>query len=228
MLLYTAIIVNKENNFVKYVDSEGIMLLFEIAGKKLWYHGTPEKNKFSDGFIQKTMNVPYITDLKLYKQLQSKLAELGNDDPDYFEVLDRLSSLRTYKQIPRATYFTDNRMVAKTYADERRAFDYQSAESGIFAAELDLGKTLVIDAGGKKFSEIPKSEVLKHFEPDQIDTFISDAKKQNRVRSDDILALAWDAGYDSVLFNRVIDTYQGSGTVSNVVAVFDVDRIQVV
>lgn len=48
----------------------------------------------------------------------------------------------------RAFFFAADRNTANTYADDRRAFDYQRAEPGIVAAYLRLENPMIIDAKG--------------------------------------------------------------------------------
>lgn len=202
------------------------MKLFEITSK-IWYHGTPDKRELSDGFIQKQHPVQYITDLKKYEQLKNELKNKSSNDSDYFNLLDQISNIKKYKKIPKATFFTDDISVAKTYADDKRAWDYQKAEPHIYKATLDLGKSVTINAKGNKFSNIPMNEIIKHFPNDLIMTYLPELENRSRIKSDEILTLAYESNYDSVIFNNVIDTYSGSGKISTVVAIFDPSRIKI-
>lgn len=203
------------------------MKLLEITSK-IWYHGTPDKRELSNGFIQKFINIPYITDIKKYKEYKYELKGKTSSDDGYFDILDKILNLKKYKKIPKATFFTNELTVAKSYADEKRAWDYQNAEATIIKASLDLGKSLTIDAKGNKFSNIPMEEILKHFSQDLIMTYLPELENKTRIKSDEILALAYASGYESVIFHRVIDTYSGSGKVSTVAAVFDPSRIKTI
>jgi hypothetical protein len=203
------------------------MKLFEITSKQ-WYHGTPDKRDLSNGFIQKYQNVQYISDIKKYEEYKNELKGKTSNDTDYFDILDKISNLKKYKKIPKATFFTNELTVAKSYADYKRAWDYQNAEPHIYNVSLDLGKSVSIDAKGNKFSNIPMEEILKHFSKDLIMTYLPELENKTRIKSDEILTLAHEAGYDSVIFNRVIDTYSGSGKVSTVAAVFDANRIKMI
>lgn len=203
------------------------MKLFEIVSKT-WYHGTPDKRDLSKGFVQKYHSVPYISDIQKYNEYKSMLQDKTSADPDYFDILDKIGALRQYKKIPKATFFTDEISVAKSYANDARAWDYQNAEPHILKASLDLGKSVKIDSKGNKFSNIPMEEILKHFSNDLVMTYLPELENKTRIKSDEILTLAYEAGYDSVIFNRVIDTYSGSGKISTVAAIFDPSRIKIV
>jgi hypothetical protein len=203
------------------------MKLFEITSK-IWYHGTPDFKELKDGFVQKYQNVPYITDINKYQDYKNLLKTKTSSDDDYFDILDKISKLQKYKKIPKATFFTDDISVAKTYADDKRAWDYQNAEPKVLKAHIDLGKSITINARGNKFSNIPMEEILKNFNKDAIMTYLPELENKTRIKSDEILTLAYDSNYDSVIFNNVIDTYSGSGKISTVVAVFDNTRIKLI
>lgn len=53
-------------------------------------------------------------------------------------------------------WFASSKQTAKTYADERRAFDYQNSEPGIVAAFLNIRDAIEINANGKKWREAQK------------------------------------------------------------------------
>jgi hypothetical protein len=201
------------------------MKLFEITSK-IWYHGTPDKRDLANGFVQKYQNVLYISDIAKYEEYKAELKGKSSSDSDYFDILDKIGKIKQYKKIPKATFFTDDISVAKSYANDARAWDYQNADPSIVKVTLDLGKSVKIDAKGNKFSNIPMEEILKHFSKELIMTYLPELENKTRIKSDEILTLAHEAGYDSVIFNRVIDTYSGSGKISTVVAVFDPSQIK--
>ena len=83
----------------------------------------------------------------------------------------------------RAFFFTDSRRAAGTYADDRRAFDYQNAEPGIVDTYLSIKNPLVIDAGGRHWRE---------------------AQQRGK---DDFILEAKAAGHDGVIIRNVLDDY---------------------
>jgi hypothetical protein len=46
-------------------------------------------------------------------------------------------------------WFTDNMNTAKSYADPKRAFDYQGAEPKVLKKSITIQNPLVVDAGGR-------------------------------------------------------------------------------
>ncbi len=84
----------------------------------------------------------------------------------------------------RVFWFAKSRSVAKTYADDRRAFDYQAADPGIIDAYLKLENPLVIDAKGKVWREA-----------------------QQRGKTSDVIEQAQEEGRDGVIIKNVRDNY---------------------
>lgn len=97
-------------------------------------------------------------------------------------------------------FFTDSKRVAETYADDRRAFDYQSAEPHVVSVYLSLKKPLIVDAKGKKWRD-----TAKHIE------------------------VARDGGHDGLQILNSRDEYNdtgGGGSLSTVYAVFSGDQVK--
>lgn len=96
-------------------------------------------------------------------------------------------------------FFTDSYAVANTYADERRAWDYQAAEPHTIAVYLSMKNPLVIDGRGEVWSN------TEHH--------INDAKEQ---------------GHDGIIIRNTRDEYNSvgnGGRLSTVYAVFSTDQI---
>lgn len=84
-----------------------------------------------------------------------------------------------------AHWFASDARAANTYADARRAFDYQAAEPAVQAAYLKMTNPLVIDAGGAKWRDA-----------------------QRRGKTGDVIAEAKANGNDGVIIRNVRDDYQ--------------------
>lgn len=84
-----------------------------------------------------------------------------------------------------AFWFAADRATAITYADDRRAFDYQAADPGIVSAYLKLENPLIIDGRGKEWREA-----------------------QQRGKTRDVIDQARDEGRDGVIIRNVRDRYQ--------------------
>lgn len=97
-------------------------------------------------------------------------------------------------------FFTDNKRVADTYADDRRAWDYQNAEPDTLPVYLSIQNPMIIDAKGKKWRETEKH--------------IKEAK---------------EAGHDGVIIKNSRDEYNNTGNggaLSTVYAAFKPTQIK--
>lgn len=83
-----------------------------------------------------------------------------------------------------AYWFTTSQATAKTYADPRRAFDYQNAEEGVIPAYLSLTSPLIVDGKGANWRDA-----------------------QRRGKTSDVIAEAKAAGHDGVIIRNVKDNY---------------------
>jgi hypothetical protein len=84
-------------------------------------------------------------------------------------------------------WFAASKATAKTYANDSRAFDYQSAEPRIIEAYLKLENPLMVDAAGKQWREA-----------------------QQRGKTSDVIEQAIAEGRDGLIIRRVRDNYQGN------------------
>ncbi|MBS0229244.1 MAG: hypothetical protein JSS23_11185, partial [Proteobacteria bacterium] len=83
----------------------------------------------------------------------------------------------------RAFWFSDH-TTARSYADDRRAFDYQNAEPAVIPAFLKIENPLIVDAGGKDWREA-----------------------QARGKTSDVIEQAQEGGHDGVIIRNVRDNY---------------------
>ena len=107
-----------------------------------------------------------------------------------------------------AHWFASSRRVASTYADDRRAFDYQNAEPGVIDAWLQLKNPLVIDAGGAHWRTAQQSG-----------------------KTSDVIEQARKDGHDGVIIRRVRDDYSTlesgkRGEIADTYAVFSSPQIK--
>jgi hypothetical protein len=106
----------------------------------------------------------------------------------------------------RVYFFAENKKVADTYADDRRAFDYQGATAETIPVYLKSRNPKIVDWGGRPF---------RGKEKDGSGFAIRDYIDQARAD-----------GHDSVVIRNVIDTYDGKGKPSTIRAVFDPSNIR--
>jgi hypothetical protein len=105
----------------------------------------------------------------------------------------------------RVFWFTTSRRTAETYADDRRAFDYQNAEPGIVEAYLILKNPLIVDGGGKEWREA-----------------------QARGKTSDVIEQAQADGHDGVIIRNVKDDYNNTARTvqTDTFAVFSSNQIK--
>ncbi len=107
------------------------------------------------------------------------------DRPGFQSPGERFTGQRSEDE---AYFFTDSRVVARTYADDSRAFDYQNAQNAVLQTYLSLQNPMEIDAGGRSWGERggPASQA------DQI----AEAKR---------------LGHDGMIIRNTLDTYNVDG-----------------
>ena len=85
----------------------------------------------------------------------------------------------------RAFWFASDRGMARSYADDRRAWDYQNAEAGVLHNYVRLDNPLVVDGRGQEWRQA-----------------------QQRGRTSDVIQQAREDGHDGVVIRNVRDNYQ--------------------
>lgn len=111
-------------------------------------------------------------------------ARFVNDDGVFKTIGEKYGANEPNK---RAFWFTPDRRAANTYADDRRAFDYQNAEPGIVDAYLNLQNPLIVDGGGKEWRDA-----------------------QARGKTSDVIKQAREGGHDGVIIRNVRDDYNNT------------------
>ena len=208
--------------------------------QEFWYHGTPDNRgvKETGSFQPKTDTTDYIVDPQKYYGLQQQMQDArnsGNED-EYFNLLDQAGSLRKNLTYNKPIYFTNKRSVANTYADDKRAFDYQNAEPSIFQTTIDdSGKTLKVPAFGERFRGI-KADVVKQSlikagvseeEVDKYFNMFTTNIRNGKMTSETLGIIAQQLGFDIIDVLGVLDSYHGGDVQSTVRMVFDPSKITV-
>jgi 8-oxo-dGTP pyrophosphatase MutT (NUDIX family)/GNAT superfamily N-acetyltransferase len=93
----------------------------------------------------------------------------------------------------RSYFFTDNYSKAKSYADPKRAFDYQNSEEGVISVYLSLQNPLIVNAF---------NSIWRKFE-----TTIGETKI---VGTRQLIEYAHNKGYDGLIVKNVKDHYSGN------------------
>ena len=207
----------------------------EDAGE--WYHGTPEIQKLGKEFENRTQSIDYLTDPEKWIQVQQKLEEVDWASDEYFELLDIASSLRAYKKVRSPVFLSNKHEVANTYADDRRAFDYQSAVPGVTTVQVGKGKTLTINGAGQDFRGITVDSVRDGLRKTGIDDATIEhtlAQFTHQIRGDGgtlsthaLAAVVDELGFDIIDVLRIKDTYMGGGPPATVRMVMDPSLIRI-
>jgi len=214
---------------------------FLLGEQQVWYHGTPDVRGVEQigSFTPKTETTTYISDPKKWNELQNQMqdARASSDEDLYFQLLDQAGALRKSMTYKKPIYFTKNRAVASTYADPKRAFDYQTSKPSVLQVKIDdSGKVLEVPAHGQRFrminadfvkaalrnNGIPEEEINKYF-----DMFPNDVR-DNRMSAETIGIIAQLLGFDIVDVLGVLDSYHGGSVKSTVRMVFDPEKIHII
>jgi hypothetical protein len=218
-------------------------VIAEVVQNKVWYHGTPDIRdiKRAGNFVPRTAMASYITDPQKWNELQTGMqkAREAGDEKLYFELLKDAGTLHGRMEFKKPIFFTDNYGVANTYANDKRAFDYQESIPNTIKANIDdNGKILKVPAHGEKFRGIRIDAVREALNNDGVDNNTIDKYLQmfqdtiraqgTKLTTDDLAVIAQQLGYDIVDVIGVIDSYQGGVTKSTVRMVFDPQRIKII
>jgi hypothetical protein len=226
---------------MKIVDIINEEISSYLNEQNIWYHGTPDSKelKQSGGFTQRTSTTDYISDPKRWRELQNEMQIARNTGKEdlYFELLDQAGALRKHMKYKKPIYFTDKSNVASTYTDDKRAFDYQSAEPALLKAEInDSGNVLKVNAQGENFrgikinivrdalikAGISENEIEKYF-----DMFPTDIRN-GKMSAETLAIIAQLLGFDIVDVQGVLDSYNVGNTKSTIRMVFDPQRINII
>jgi hypothetical protein len=90
-------------------------------------------------------------------------------------------------------FFTDNYSMAKSYADPKRAFDYQNAEEGVIGLYLSLQNPLIVNA----FNQIWRK-------------FETTIDGNEIIGTRNLINFAKNKGYDGVIVENVRDYYNNN------------------
>lgn len=207
--------------------------------KEEWFHGTPDVRdiKKIGGFENRNINVNYITNPDKWEEIQIKMADARDSNRDeYFKLVDMATELRKNISIPSPIFLTDNYGVANTYADPKRAYDYQGAEEKVLKVSVNEGNTLTINANGSDFRGISIDSAMRGLTNSGIDLdkaknaikMFSPNVKDNKLSTDSLAVIGHMFNFDIIDVKNVLDSYNVGKTKSTVRMVFDPSRIKIV
>ena len=206
--------------------------------EEIWYHGSPELQKLGDQFEGRTLNIRYITDPAKWMAYQNQLTQLERGSKEYMDAINASAELMQYKQVRSPVFLSNKHAVANTYADDRRAFDYQAAEPGVVAVKVKPGNTLVINGQGQSFRGISIASVKEGLanagisEQDinyALAQHTHDIKGEggDRMSTNTLASIVDQFGFDIIDVVRIKDNYMGGGPPATVRMVMDPSLIEI-
>jgi len=212
-----------------------------LKSSNIWYHGTPDVRELEKegGFTARSISIEYINDLDGYYEVQNRLKQSreAGDDKAYFKYLDMVPKFKAKFQMRKPIFLSNDSSVARTYADPRRANDYQNATEKLLKVKVTEGKTVTIVATGDRFRFINTDKVRRGFinsgvNEEDINTVIKQfAFYQNTdkgIKTDVVAVLGEWFGFDYVDVVGVLDSYEGGSIKSTVRMVFDPSHITII
>lgn len=115
-------------------------------------------------------------------------------------------------------FLSDNRAVARTYADPRRAWDYQGAEPEVFTARTSPQRVVDIDARGADFRGLDAKAVMDGLlsagiSQEEVASRVSAAaarRSDGRISTNDLANIVRGLGFDAADIANVRDTYNAT------------------
>lgn len=217
-----------------------IECLLEQTINESWYHGTYDSREIEQlgGFNKRTIVVDYISDPDKFNLIQSKLTEYLNSGNNklYDQYLIKSRELRKECKYNKPIFLSDNYSVAKTYANSKRAFDYQNSIEKVFEVDVNCSNVVKISAYGERFAFINVDYVKRGFinagvSEEEINRLISMFnyyyKDKSGIRTDAIGAIGSWLGFDCIDVLGVLDSYHGGSVKSTVRMVLDPSNVKI-
>lgn len=206
-----------------------------------WYHGSPDARELEleGGFNERIMQVEYVKDIDGLLELQQQMTKARDEGNEklYFKLLDKVGDYKEIFKYRKPVFLSDVYSVAKTYADARRAFDYQNALEKVYKVEVDCDKVVKINAPGDRFRFIDVNKVKKGFidagiSEEDIDNVISMfnfyVTNNKGIKTDVIAAIGNWFNFDCIDVIGVLDSYHGGTTRSTVRMVLNPMNIKLI
>ena len=202
-----------------------------------WFHGTPDVRALreSGGFTPRSENRRIVSDLPGLRAAKEHASEPGISDAEAMRRLGALDRFFSYEPVPVPVFLSACRDTAATYADDRRAWDYQNADPAVLEVGINAEADLVIDAGRETFRGLrwpPIEAGLRKAgaDPEDVRSLLEDRLQKpadGPIRVSDLGAALHLAGFAVVEVRNVIDTHTGRGKPDTVRMVFDMSLLEV-
>lgn len=201
-----------------------------------WYHGTPDVRPLREnGFSARTEPVRCVRDRAA---LQAARAHANEEGISALEGHRRLSALEDQFElvpVPVPVFLSRTRATAETYANDRRAFDYQGAEPAVLEIDRVPEAEVTIDAAGETFRGLAWDRIAAGVreaggDPEALARTFEDRLEVSiagRIRVAKLGAALHMAGYRVVDVLNVVDTHDGQGRPDTVRMVFAPEGLRI-
>lgn len=202
-----------------------------------WFHGTPDARevKAREGFEARFEKRRLIRDPERLPEARQQAAELGLSREEEARRMSALAACFENVDVRVPVFASARRDTAASYADDRRAFDYQNAEPAVFEIDVDLPVDLVIDAEGGTFRDVKWENVQRALlaighDPEDVRSVLTGKmgkSVEDRLRVSDLGTLLWMSGFETIEVRNVIDTHTGKGRPDTVLMCFRPEELRI-
>lgn len=211
-----------------------------LETSNIWYHGTPDVRELEKegGFSDRETSIQYIKNLNDYNTLQKnmEISFKNGDDDAYHKYLDMVPKTYGYFKMRKPIFITNVSSVARTYANDKRAMDYQNAVGKLLKVKVTSNKGVKIMAIGDRFRFIDTNKVKRGFisagiSEDDFDVALKSfnfSRKQGGIKTDMVAAIGEWFGFDFIDVVGVLDSYEGGSTKSTVRMVFNPKDLKII
>lgn len=202
----------------------------------IWFHGTPDgrqlkkTGRFEERFETRRM----INDFESLSAARLEAADPSLSTRESAERMRKLDAFYDFVRIPVPVFLSASRATALTYADDKRALDFQNAEPAVFRVLSEGAASVVIDAGGETFRGLRWGQIESGLRQaglpaDDVKRTLTQAMGRDaeaRIRVADLGAALWLHGVNLVDVRNVVDTHTGKGKPDVVRMVFDAGSLR--
>lgn len=201
-----------------------------------WYHGTPDVRGVRErgGFETRREGRRLVRDAAGLADARAASREPGLSAIESYRKMAELDAFFEHKDIPIPVFLAARRTTAATYADPRRALDYQAAEEAVLTVVSEAKADVTIDAGGASFHDLRWVSVeagvqAAGTDPQTVRNAFAalDRSTEGRIRVADLGAALWLCGFGVVDVRNVVDTHTGKGRPDTVRMVFEPETLRI-
>ena len=201
-----------------------------------WYHGTPDVREVrAAGFVPRHEPVRLVCDAQALAAARRHCQEDGIDAVESHRRMSALEEHFEHVSVPVPVFLAASRTTAATYANDRRAFDYQNAEPAVLEIEIEAEAELTIDAGRQTFRGLTWVRIAAGLreagrDPEDVASTLKKRMQRDldgRIRVAELGAALHLCGFRVVDVRNVVDTHEGKGHPDTVRMVFDPSLLRI-